>query len=103
MKYLIIILCFIFVSCQEFPKTYKKLVIINKKTEYYRGTPEYLIAFDDGSDLETKFGMYSKYNIGDTLCMEYYADMIIIINKSDSLYCNCKNTLDVKRSFELKK
>lgn len=89
MKYLIIILCFLFVSCNEYPKTYKNSVIINKKTEYYRGIAKYLIAFDDGSDLETTFGMYSKYNIGDTLCMEYYSDMIKLINKSDSLYCKC--------------
>lgn len=90
MKIVIIILCFIFVSCQEFPKTYKNLVIINKKTEYYKETPEYLIAFNDGTHINTTFGIYSKFNIGDTLCIEYYADMTRLINKTDSLYCKCK-------------
>jgi hypothetical protein len=49
---------------------FKKLVVNAKRIEYGAGYSRYVIAFTNGSSDNFSFGIYSKYEKGDTLIIK---------------------------------
>lgn len=67
------ILSLILYSCVEITPTiyeYKQLVVKNKTVDLHQGTTRYNIAFTSGESEEFSFGLYSKYEIDDTVCFK---------------------------------
>ena len=72
-----LLLSSVFFSCNQADKSYKhkKRVVKNKIVE--RGkTTRYNIAFTNGESDYFSFGLYSKYEIGDTICFESLDDIM---------------------------
>jgi hypothetical protein len=78
--YIFILLYLNILSCkQESSYTITKEVIINKETIYfYNREPVHKFAFSDGSEMKVSFGLYSKFNIGDTVLIKHYIGFSII-------------------------
>lgn len=59
-----------FTSCKQKPiqYEYKQQIIKSKTVDLKDGNTRYNIAFTDGSSEAFSFGIYSKYEIGDTIC-----------------------------------
>lgn len=62
---------------------YEKRIIIAKTKDLECGSTVYRLAYNDGSTHNVDFGLYSKYNIGDTLTIGMAYDGCI---KSDDEY-----------------
>jgi hypothetical protein len=65
-----VLLVAVFSSCKQ--KTveyeYKQQIVKAKTTDLKDGTTRYNIAFTDGDSETFSFGLYSKYEVGDTIC-----------------------------------
>ncbi len=59
-------------SCTQRPIEYEhKLTIIKDKTiDLKDGNTRYNVAFTDGNSESFSFGLFSKYEVGDTICWE---------------------------------
>lgn len=65
-----VLLVSVFSSCRQRPVEYEyKQTIVKAKTiDLERGNTRYNIAFTNGDSEEFSFGLYSKYEVGDTIC-----------------------------------
>lgn len=71
MNKLIIILLILSSCTSRVDKIEKKhMIILAKEKVWNDGDTEHRIAFTDGSDYGVSFGVYSKYEIGDTIWFE---------------------------------
>jgi hypothetical protein len=65
-----VLLVAVFSSCE--PRTveyeYKKQIVKAKTIDLKDGNTRYNIAFTDGNSETFDFGLYSKYEVGDTVC-----------------------------------
>lgn len=59
-----------FYSCKERPTEYeyKQQIVKAKTIDLKDGNTRYNIAFTDGDSETFDFGLYSKYEVGDTVC-----------------------------------
>lgn len=65
-----LLLVAVFSSCEKRPVEYEyKHQIVKAKTiDLKDGNTRYNIAFTDGDSETFNFGLYSKYEVGDTIC-----------------------------------
>jgi predicted metalloprotease with PDZ domain len=65
-----VLLVAVFSSCE--PRTveyeYKQQIVKAKTIDLKDGSTRYNIAFTDGSSENFDFGLYTKYEVGDTVC-----------------------------------
>lgn len=59
-----------FSSCKQrhVEYEYKQQIVKAKTIDLRNGNTRYNIAFTDGDSEEFSFGLYSKYEVGDTIC-----------------------------------
>lgn len=62
----------IFYSCERktLEREYRQRVVQAKTIDMWSGNTRYNIAFTDGVSEAFSFGLYSKYEVGDTVCWE---------------------------------
>lgn len=72
-----LLLAAVLYSCEQRPVEYevKKRIVKDKTIDTYNGSTRYNIAFKDGSCEAFDFGLYTKYEIGDTICFKRKKDM----------------------------
>ena len=60
----------VFSSCEQRPVEYeyKQQIVKVKTIDLKDGNTRYNIAFTDGNSETFDFGLYSKYEVGDTVC-----------------------------------
>lgn len=65
-----VLLVAVFYSCEHRPVEYeyKKQIVKAKTIDLKDGNTRYNIAFTDGDSETFDFGLYSKYEVGDTVC-----------------------------------
>ena len=73
-----VLLVAVFSSCEQRPVEYEyKQQIVKAKTIDLRdGNTRYNIAFTDGCSESFSFGLYSKYEVGDTICWKCEKDWL---------------------------
>lgn len=60
-----------FTSCEtETECKYKQTIVKTKTIDLYNGSTRYNIAFTNGESHAFEFGLYSKYEVGDTICWQ---------------------------------
>jgi hypothetical protein len=67
-----VLLVAVFYSCVQRPVEYeyKERIVKAKTIDLEDGNTRYNIAFTDGGSETCSFGLYSKYEVGDTICMK---------------------------------
>ena len=67
-----VMLVAVFSSCEQRPieYEYKQQIVKAKTIDLMNGNTRYNIAFTDGNSEEFSFGVYSRYEVGDTVCFE---------------------------------
>ena len=67
-----VLLVAVFTSCKQRPVEYeyKQQIVKAKTADLKDGNTRYNIAFTDGDSEIFSFGLYSKYEVGDTICWE---------------------------------
>ena len=67
-----VLLVAVFSSCEQRPVEYeyKQQIVKAKTIDLKDGSTRYNIAFTDGNSEPLNFGLYSKYEVGDTICWE---------------------------------
>ena len=63
-------------SNSEPKPTFFQRILSVKTKDIKNGTTCYKFAFSNGEDVEVSFGLYAKYNIGDTVCFEKHNDIV---------------------------
>lgn len=65
-----VLLVVVFSSCEQSPVEYeyKQQIVKAKTIDLKNGDTRYNIAFTDGDSETFSFGLYSKYEVGDTIC-----------------------------------
>lgn len=65
-----VLLVAVFSSCEQRPVEYeyKQQIVKAKTIDLRNGNTRYNIAFTDGDSETFSFGLYSKYEVGDTIC-----------------------------------
>jgi hypothetical protein len=63
-------------SNSESKSTFFQRIISAKTKDVKNGTTCYKFAYSNGDNDEVSFGLYSKYNIGDTVCFEKQNDIV---------------------------
>lgn len=65
-----VLLVAVFSSCEQRPVEYeyKQQIVKAKTIDLKDGNTRYNIAFTDGDSETFDFGLYSKYEVGDTIC-----------------------------------
>ena len=71
MKTLIIIIAVALSSCCGRPAEYETIrtVVKAKTVDVSKGNTRYHIAFSNGMSKSITFGLYSRYEVGDTVCL----------------------------------
>lgn len=71
-KFIFLLLFLSTYSCKERSTEYehKQQVVKAKTIDFKDGSTRYNIAFTDGSSDAFSFGVYSNYEVGDTICWE---------------------------------
>ena len=64
-------------SCEQRPVEYeiKQQIVKDKTIDLKNGSTRYNIAFNDGSCEFFSFGLYTKFEINDTICFKRKKDM----------------------------
>jgi hypothetical protein len=72
------LLIILFISCKQGDIEYefKKQIVKAKTIDLVDGTTNYNIAFTDGDSKSFSFGLYSKYEINDTICWRRKKDFL---------------------------
>ncbi len=67
-----VLLVAVFSSCKQklVEYEYKQQIVKAKTIDLKDGNTRYNIAFTDGDSETFSFGLYSKYEVGDTICWE---------------------------------
>lgn len=71
----IIFLLFLLVgvsSCEKLPveSMYRRQIVKEKTRDLYRGSTIYRLSYTDKTHETVGFGVYSNYEVGDTICWE---------------------------------
>jgi hypothetical protein len=71
-QFFVLLIAIIISSCEKKPIEYEyKLEIVQAKTiDFKNGTTRYNIAYESGLSESFTFGLYTKYNVGDTICFK---------------------------------
>lgn len=72
-----LLLLFFITSCVSNEIEFKKEIVKNKTIDLFEGTTRYNIAFKSGTSDAFSYGLYEKYNIGDTICFQRYSNDVI--------------------------
>jgi hypothetical protein len=73
-----VLLVAVFSSCEQRPVEYeyKQQIVKAKTIDLKDGNTRYNIAFTDGDSEAFSFGLYSKYEVGDTVCWKREKDWL---------------------------
>jgi hypothetical protein len=79
--------------------TKKRVVVLAKRIDIEEGTTRYNIAFTDGTDASFTFGVYSNYEIKDTMFLikdknDFYPKWVVV---DKSLFDRIKTKKQVKK------
>ena len=84
--------CLAEIPREEYKQSHR--VVADKKETLHYGVTRFTIAFEDGSSENFSFGIYTKYNVGDIVCMEskrgwvWYIKTECTHNKNEKTWVN---------------